>query len=285
MKHLIAGRRLLLIPVGLWLFLFSVLPLGFLIVMSLWKSDIFGITPEWNIDNYKRFFEEPVYIRVFVSTIRISLITAIASIIIGYPIAWMISRLEGRRKGIALLLLFLPFWTSFLIRTFAWIPILGRQGAINSLLLSLGLIDKPIDALLFNEGTIYLGLLYIYILYMVLPIYLSLEKMDPALIEAAQDLGATPLQVFLKVTLPLSLPGVISGTIMVFLLCCGAFVTPQLLGGPSAIMFGNLVAGQFIGDNNWAFGSALAVVMMAIVIGLMLAVARFFGFTRLFLER
>lgn len=285
MKHLITGRGLLLIPVGLWLFLFSILPLGFLIVMSLWKSDIFGITPEWNIDNYKRFFEEPVYIRVFVSTIRISLITAIASIIIGYPIAWMISRLEGRRKGIALLLLFLPFWTSFLIRTFAWIPILGRQGAINSLLLSLGLIDKPIDALLFNEGTIYLGLLYIYILYMVLPIYLSLEKMDPALIEAAQDLGATPLQVFLKVTLPLSLPGVISGTIMVFLLCCGAFVTPQLLGGPSAIMFGNLVAGQFIGDNNWAFGSALAVVMMAIVIGLMLAVARFFGFTRLFLER
>lgn len=277
------GSLWLLLPIATWLAVFTLMPLAFLLLMSFWKSSIFGLEIDWNLENYANLVQDRVYIDVLVSTIRISALTTIASILIGYPVAWAMASATGRRKGILLLLVFLPFWTSYLIRTFAWLPILGRTGVINTTLMSMGLIDAPIQALLYNESTVYLGLLYVYILYMILPIYLSLEKIDRSLFEAASDLGANGFQLFRRVVLPLSLPGIVSGSVMVFLLCCGAYVTPQLLGGPSAIMFGNLIANQFIGDNNWAFGSALSIAMMVIVLGFVFAMARIVGFRRLFL--
>jgi spermidine/putrescine transport system permease protein len=168
------------------------------------------------------------------------------------------------------------------VRTFVWLPILGRAGAINATLLWLGVIDQPIDWLIYNEGTIYLGLVYVYTLFMVLPIYLSLDRIDPRLIEAAVDLGARPWSVLWRILLPLSWPGVLSGCIMVFLLGVGAYVTPRLLGGPSGIMYGNMIADQFLNNNNWAFGAALGSTLALVVVILLLVTGRWIGIRQVF---
>jgi spermidine/putrescine transport system permease protein len=272
----------MLAPVTCWLALFTVVPLGFLILMSFWSSNIFGITTDVTLDNYTRFFEEPIYVTVLLKTLRVALLSTVISLIISYPLAWFMATRTGRGKAIVVLLVFLPFWTSYLIRTFAWLPILGRNGLINQALMAMGM-TSPIEWFLFNEGTLYLGLVYVYTLFMTLPIFLSLEKLDRNLIDAAADLGATGPQIFRRVVLPLSMPGVVSGSVMVFLLSCGAFVTPQLLGGASAIMFGNLIAGQFLSDNNWAFGAALSVVLMIVVLTFVLLAGRFVGLRRIFM--
>jgi spermidine/putrescine transport system permease protein len=190
--------------------------------------------------------------------------------------------LSGPRKTLMLLLLFLPFWTSYVVRTFVWLPILGRTGAINQVLLSLGLIDQPLTWFIYNEGAIYLGLVYVYTLFMTLPIYLSIEKIDPALIEAATDLGATPRWVLLRIILPLSGPGILAGSLMVFLLAVSAYVTPQLLGGASGIMFSNMIAAQFLSNNNWAMGAALSVILSVVVLGILIGAGRWIGIRQVF---
>ncbi len=258
-------RAWLALPAALWLLVFAVAPLGMLAVMSLWTSTIFGLTREVTLDNYRVLTEDWVYLRVLGQTLRIALTVTIISLLVSYPIAYFLASLRGTRKSVLLLLLFLPFWTSYVVRTFVWMPMLGRSGLVNRVLLDLGLIDVPLDWLLYNEGATTVGLVYVYTLFMTLPIYLSLDRMDPRLIEAASDLGAGPLRSFLRVTLPLSKPGVISGCVMVFLLTCGAYVTPQLLGGTSGLMFGNLIAAQFTHTNNWALGAALSVVLIGVV--------------------
>jgi spermidine/putrescine transport system permease protein len=189
---------------------------------------------------------------------------------------------SGARKTFLVLLLFLPFWTSYVIRTFVWLPILGRTGAINQLLLSIGVINEPLTWLIYDEGAIYLGLVYVYTLFMTLPIYLSIEKIDPHLIEAATDLGATPSWVFLRVILPLSWPGVLSGSLMVLLLAVSAYVTPQLLGGASGIMFSNMIAAQFLSNNNWALGAALSITLSAIVLLILVVAGRWIGIQQVF---
>lgn len=272
----------LVIPAAVWLALFALAPLAFTAVMSTWTSTIFGTTAIWTFDNYVRFFEEPLYVTVLLKTIRIAIITTALSLVISYPLAWFLAERRGVAKAIFVILVFLPFWTSYLIRTFVWLPILGRTGIINELLLRSGLITQPIEWLLYNEGTIYLGLVYVYTLFMTLPIYVSLDRLDRNLIAAAADLGATPVRIFWRIVLPLSLPGVISGCVMVFLLSAGAFVTPQLLGGPSAIMFGNLIASQFLNNNNWAFGATLSVVLITVVLLFVLVAGRRVGLQRIF---
>jgi spermidine/putrescine transport system permease protein len=272
----------LVIPAAFWLVLFALAPLVFMMAMSTWTSTIFGTTATWTLDNYQRFFDEPLYLTVLLTTIRVALLTTALSLVISYPLAWFLAERQGRAKAIFVILVFLPFWTSYLIRTFVWLPILGRTGIINDLLLRAGLISEPIESLLYNEGTIYLGLVYVYTLFMTLPIYVSLDRLDRNLIDAAADLGATPVRIFWRIVLPLSLPGVISGCVMVFLLSAGAFVTPQLLGGPSAIMFGNLIASQFFNNNNWAFGATLSVVLIAVVLAFVLIAGRRIGLQRIF---
>tara|TARA_A100001037_G_C15024701_1_gene578067 strand:- start:236 stop:883 length:648 start_codon:yes stop_codon:yes gene_type:complete len=208
--------------------------------------------------------------------------TTILTVIISYPVAYLLSRLKGMKKALFVLMMFLPFWTSYVIRAFVWLPILGRNGAINNVLQALGIIESPIEWLLFNEGAVFLGLVYVYTLFMTLPIYLSLEKIDPALIEAATDLGARPGSIFRRIILPLSWPGVLSGCIMVFLLSISAFVTPQLLGGASGIMYGNVIASQFLANNNWSFGSALSITLIVIVLLLLLISSRWIGVQHVF---
>ena len=277
------GRPMFLLAPGvLWLVIFGLAPLIFMLVMSFWSSTIFGTKPDFSFANYSRIFTTELYSDQLFKTLRIAAMTTMMTLIISYPVAYFLSRLQGTQKALFVLLMFLPFWTSYVIRAFVWLPILGRNGAINSGLIAMGLIDEPLDWLLFNEGSVFLGLVYVYTLFMTLPIYLSLEKIDPALIEAATDLGARPAAVFRRIILPLSWPGVLSGCIMVFLLTVGAFVTPQLLGGPSGIMYGNVIASQFLANNNWAFGSALSIALILIVFLLLLISSRWIGIQHIF---
>jgi spermidine/putrescine transport system permease protein len=276
------GGTLLVAPAAIWLFLFSILPMALLVVISFWRSTIFSTEPDWNTDNYGSVFTDATYVYTIVRTVRIAAITTLLSLLMSYPVAWMMARATGRAKSLLTLAVFLPFWTSYVIRTFVWVPMLGRNGLVSYVLQSLGISDTPVDGLLYNEGTVYIGLIYVYTLFMILPIYVSLSKLDPAILEASADLGAGPVQTFQRVVLPLSMPGVLSGCTMVFLLCCGAYVTPQLLGGTSGQMFGNIIASQFLGANNWALGSALSVVLVAVVMTVLLLSGRKAGLKQLF---
>ncbi len=269
------GRpRWLLAPGIVWLFVFMLIPVAFMVIVSFWSSGYYGTKPDFTFRNYAKIFQSPLYSGQLLKTLRIGLEATVLSLLLSYPIAYLLSRMRGFGKAILVLLLFLPFWASYVVRAFVWLPILGRNGLINQTLMGIGVIDTPIDWLLYNEGAVLVGLVYVYTLFMTLPIYLSLEKIDPRLIEAATDLGARPFQVFRKILLPLSWPGVVSGCIMVFLLTMSAYVTPQLLGGPRGIMFGNVIASQFLANNDWAFGAALAVTMVLIVVVLLLLVGR-----------
>jgi spermidine/putrescine transport system permease protein len=264
----------LAMPGAVWLFVFAVLPLGFLILLSFWTSSLFGLSTTFTFDNYRSIASSSGYLTVLWHTLMISAATTILALIISYPMALFLADLKGNRKTIAVVLLFMPFWTSYLVRTFLWLPMLGRTGLVNQILISLGLVDTPVDWLLYNEGAVLLGLIYVYTLYMTLPIYLSLDKLDPKLLEAAADLGAGPLQILWRILLPLTLPGILSGSIMVFLLACGAYVTPQLLGGTKGVMFGSIIAAQYLQTNNWALGAALSVVLVAVVFLCLFAVGR-----------
>ncbi len=273
----------LIAPATLWLGLMTLLPIGFLIVMSTWSSTIFGIEQTYSLDNYQRLFSRMVYWSLMLKTLRIALVTTAVTLIFAYPMAYFLTRQRGTMKMFLVVLVFIPFWTGYVVRTFAWLPILGRTGVINQSLLAAGLIDQPIDWLLYSETAVYIGLVYVYLLFMILPIYLSLDRLDQRLIEAASDLGARPFAIFRHVILPLSRPGILSGCIMVFLLSFGAYVTPALLGGPSGIMFSNTIASQFTDDNNWAFGAALSLVMMAVVGLFLLVSSRRIGIQAVFL--
>jgi spermidine/putrescine transport system permease protein len=274
---------LLVAPAMLWLAVFAIAPLGFLAVVSLWKATAFGLSTTLSLDSYRIIANEPVYARVLWQTLRIALVTTLLSLVVSYPLAMFLSRLRGQRRMLAVVLVFLPFWTSYVVRTFVWMPMLGRAGVVNQLLLALGIVDQAVDWLLYNEGSVYVGLVYVYTLYMTLPIYLSLDRLDPKLIEAAGDLGATPLQAFRRVVLPLSMPGVWSGCTMVFLLSCGAYVTPQLLGGTSGHMIGNVIAAQFLSTNNWPLGAALSLALVAVVMACVFIAGRHLGLQQIFM--
>lgn len=261
-------------PGVIWLLVFMVVPVLFMVIVSFWSSGYYGTQPDFTFKNYLKLFQSPLYSGQLVKTLRIGFEAMAISLVLSYPIAYLLARARGSMKLALLLLLFLPFWASYVVRAFVWLPILGRNGVINTFLIYLGVIEQPLDWLLYNEGAVLLGLVYVYTLFMTLPIYLSLDKIDPRLIEAAADLGAKPLRIFWEVLWPLSRPGVISGCIMVFLLTMSAFVTPQLLGGPRGIMFGNVIASQFLANNDWAFGAALSVAMIVIVLALFVLVGR-----------
>lgn len=275
---------LLAAPGLLWILCFGIAPLCMLVVMSFWTSSIFGLSTDLTLDNYRTITADPVYGLVLLQTLRIALTVSIFSLLLSYPIAFYIAQASGSWKTGLLLLLFVPFWSSYVVRTFVWLPMLGRTGLVNNVLLALGIVDAPLEWLLYNQAATQVGLIYVYTLFMVLPIYLSLEKIDPALIEAASDLGAGPFRSFLKVTLPLSTPGIISGSVIVFLLSCGAYVTPQLLGGTSGIMIGNIIGSQYTSTNNWALGAALSVTLIGVVFVVMALFGRRFSLNDVFLK-
>jgi spermidine/putrescine transport system permease protein len=230
-----------------------------------------GVVPPWTIENFVRI-ADPLYGVILVRSFWLAGVATGLCLLIGFPLALFISR-SGRRKHFYLQMVILPFWTSFLIRTYAWIFLLRDTGLINSALTSLGWIATPIP-LLYNDGAVILGLVYGYLPFMVLPLFSTLERLDKSLLEASADLGARPWATFRKIILPLCAPGIRAGAILVFIPCLGAYLTPDLMGGGKTIMIGNLVQNQFTSARDWPFGSALSLVLMAIVMILLMAGVR-----------
>jgi putrescine transport system permease protein len=217
------------------------------------------------LDNYLRLFADRLYADAFLSSIRIAAVSALITLLIAYPMAYGIARAGERARPSLLMLVVLPFWTSFLIRVYAWTGLLNSNGLINAVLLKLGIVDHPLP-LLHTEFAVHLGIVYSYLPFMVLPIYGVLERMDWTLLEAAADLGARPLRSFFRVTLPLSMPGVIAGLLLVFIPALGEFIIPELLGGPDTLMVGRVLWTEFFSNHDWPFASALAVVMLIAVL-------------------
>jgi spermidine/putrescine transport system permease protein len=270
-------RRLigLLTPMSLFLGIFFIVPLCIMLVYAFLEPGLYGGV-EWNYyhHNFGRILGwadgeleefDIVYLQIFARSFRLALTTVLGALLICFPAALWVSRLNERRKTLCLFLITLPFFASLVVRLFAWVLILKPSGFINQTLMAMRIIETPFD-MLYTEGAVVLGMIYIFIPFMFLPLYASLEKIDRTLIEVSNDLGAGRLKTFTRVTLPLSLPGVIGGSIIVFIPSLGNFVVPDLLGGAKVLMIGNLVEQQFLQARNWPFGSALAMVLMAVVL-------------------
>lgn len=261
------GLRALLLagPGGLWLLLFFLLPITIVFAYSFAHRGPYGtVTWAFTVENYTRLFDW-LYIRVFLVSVWLALLSTIICLLIGYPFAYVIARAPRRWRNALLVLVLIPFWTNFLVRTYAIMLLLRADGLINNALLWLGVIEHPLP-MLFTPFAVVLGLVYGYLPFMILPIYASIEKFDFTLVEAAQDLGANTWHVFWRVLLPLTLPGVLAGSILVFIPSVGAFVTPDLLGGGKVVMIANLINQQFLTVRHWPFGSAVSFVLMTIVL-------------------
>lgn len=253
--------KLLALPALLWLGALFVLPMIMIAVLSFLKRGTYGqVVYEFTVNNYIRIFD-PLYGQIFWDTFVVALLTTLLSIVCGYPLAYYISRLERSSQQIWLLLVMIPFWINFLVRSYAWVIILRSQGVVNTLLQSLGIIQEPLP-LLYNSGSVLLGMVYTLMPFMVLPIYVSLEQMDRRKLEAAYDLGATPWKAFWHVTWPLTKTGVVTGSILVFVSSIGMFVVPDVMGGAKSALIGNVIQNQFLSARDWPFGSALSIVLM-----------------------
>jgi spermidine/putrescine transport system permease protein len=205
---------------------------------------------------------DPLYLRIFWRSLWIAAVTTILCLVLGFPLAYLIAQAPRRWQGVLLLLIIIPFWTNFLVRTYAWIFILRTEGLLNTVLMGMGIINQPLN-LLFTDAAVLLGLVYGYLPFMVLPLYAALERIDRSLIEAAWDLYANPRSIFTRVILPLAKPGVVAGCLLVFIPTLGAYVTPDLLGGAKNMMIGNLIQLQYLVVRDWPFGSAISFVLMA----------------------
>ena len=257
-----------------------IIPLMFIVVYSFWLRSATGTDQVgFYLDNWQKALSDRFYRDILLNTLKIAAITTLVCGLMGYPAAYFIARSRGN-KLILLLLLMLPFWISYIIRTMSWINILGTSGALNTLFVSLGILDAPIQ-MLYNEATVILGLVHFLLPFMVLNVYVSLEGIDTNLEDAATSLGATKWQAFTQVTLPLSLPGLAAGGLLCFVLGAGTYITPIVLGGPRDAMFANLVYEAIITQLNWPLGSALSL-MLLIVLGLLVAIYnRYLGLSQL----
>lgn len=262
-------RTIFLTPAATVTIVLFLVPLTIICGYSLMtRGAYFGQSTPWTLDNYARVFD-PLYGAVLARSFVLSAIATAMCLVLGIPLALFISR-SGARRNLYLNLVMLPFWTSFLVRIYAWIFLLRDTGLLNAFLQKTGLIQAPLP-MLYNDGAVILGLVYGYLPFMVLPLYATLERLDPFLLEAAADLGARPATSFWRVTLPLCAPGIRAGGVLVFIPCLGAFLVPDLLGGGKSIMIGNVVQNQFTTARDWPFGSALSLVLMALVMVALLA--------------
>jgi spermidine/putrescine transport system permease protein len=257
----------LLGPGALWLLFFFLAPLLIMFSYSFMKRGIYGgVEPGFTFEHYLRFFDS-LYLLILARTTAYAIVCTILCLLLGYPVAYAIAR-GGHWRNLLLFLVILPFWTSFLVRTFAMIFLLRDTGLINSALMAIGLVSEEAPLpLLYTPTAVMMGLVYGFLPFMVLPIYSSLEKLDLSLLEAAEVLGARPTARFFRVTLPLSMPGVVAGCLLVFIPALGSFLTSDLLGGAKQMMIGNLVQQQFTSARNWPFGSAASFAVMTLVLG------------------
>lgn len=251
-------------PVVIWMVSFFVVPLVLVVLVSFFTRGQYGdIKYKVTAQNYVRLFN-PLYMKIFLDSLMISVVTTVLCLVLGYPFAYFIARSAKKYRPILLLMIILPFWTNSLVRTYAWKVILGTEGIINTCLLNMHIIEKPLK-LLYNNGAVLIGMVYIMFPFMVLPLYSSIEKMDLSLLEAAADLGATRTESFIRVTLPLTKPGIISGCLLVFVPTLGYFFIPDIMGGSKIILISNLIKNQFLSSRNWPLGSAISVVLIIVM--------------------
>jgi putrescine transport system permease protein len=279
----ISGRGLVVALPYVWLLLFFVIP--FVIVLKISFSDIdLAIPPykplfEWlgkhtlavklNFDNYAFLFTDLLYLHAFANSVKVAFISTIFCLLIGYPMAYGIARSTGSTRNWLLLAIILPFWTSLLLRVYAWIGLMKANGVINGVLMWLGVIHEPLP-MLYTPFAMYVGIVYSYLPFLILPLYANLEKMDWQLLEAAQDLGCRPWQAFYKITLPLSRNGILAGSMLVFIPAVGEFVIPALLGGPNALMIGRVLWDEFFSNRAWPVASAVAILLLILLVPCMM---------------
>jgi len=275
---------LLISPTMFWLTVFLLIPLALIVVISFGARGTYGnVVYTFGLNNYARLFDAE-YARILWDSTWIALLTTLACILAGYPLAYFIARSHPTRRSFFMFLILVPFWTNFLIRIYAWMIILRGEGVLNAAMTAVGLMNTSVGQWLFEQiqlytpGAVLVGMVYEFLPFMILPLYTSLEKLDPSLLESAADLGARPWRAFLRVTLPLSLPGVVAGSILVFIPAMGMFVVPDLMGGAKTVLVGNLIRNQFFTARDWPFGSAASMVLMALTLVVTLIYTRTFGF-------
>ena len=262
----------------LWLLLFFAVPFVIILMISFARTQVGSPPYTWlleyvdgafslklSLGNYAALVKDSQYVLAYLSSIKIAVVATLFTLLIGYPMAYVISRMSPAARNVAMMLVVLPSWTSFLIRVYAWIGILDRNGLLNQVLLKIGLIDAPLQ-ILYTPTAAYIGIVYCYLPFMVLPLYANLVKLDHRLLEAAYDLGAKPWQAFLKITLPLSRTGIIAGCMLVMIPAVGEFVIPEMLGGPDTLMIGRVLWGEFFNNRDWPTASAVAIVMLALLL-------------------
>lgn len=252
----------LLMPALIFMVAGILIPFAILVTMSFWTASGFEFDTNLTLKNYGDATDRPIYSALIARSLWISGVATVVTVIFCYPMAYYVAFHVRRNKMLWLILMTLPFWTSYLLRVFAWKIILGYDGVINSTLIGIGLVDAPLEFLLYSQTAVVITLTHAWAAFAILPIYVSLEKIDRSLLEAATDLGDGPVARFLRVTLPLSLPGVFAAMLLIFIPTVGDYITPALLGGPDGMMIGNLIQLQFGRANNWPMGSTLAILMM-----------------------
>jgi len=279
LRSRLPGSRWAVISVPyLWLLLFFAIPFLIALKISFAKFEMamppYSSLLNWEdgflvlklrLENYLYLVNDSLYVNAYLSSLKIAVIATGLCLLIGYPMAYVISRMEPATRNIALMLVVLPSWTSFLIRIYAWIGILKQNGLLNNFLLSIGVIDAPLK-ILYTPAAVYIGIVYAYLPFMVLPLYSNLVKLDRRLLEAAYDLGARPWRAFLAITLPLSKAGIIAGSMLVLIPVVGEFVIPEMLGGPDTLMIGRVLWQEFFNNRDWPVASAVAIVMLIILI-------------------
>lgn len=255
-------------PAILWQFLFMVLPVIIMIEISFWRADpwTLKLIPDFTLKNYIDFFSSQAYVSLLIKTLKISAISVMLIVLVSYPLAYYISfGVQNKSRQLFLLLtLFLPFWTSYLVRTFAWVTILGRGGLVNSFLMYLNIITEPTPLLLFTENTTILGIVYVWLPFGILPIYAAMDGIDRSVIEASMDLGAGRLRTFVHITLPLSMSGILAAVVILFIPIAGSYVEPTLLGGPSGAMISVTLLRQYGAAFNWPFGNAMSLILLGV---------------------
>ena len=262
-----------------WLLLFFLAPFFIVMKISLAESTIASppylpmidwaeegiVNIKLVFDNFTYLWEDDLYINTYFSSLKISSISTVLCLLVGYPMAYAIVRAQSTTKNVLLMLIILPFWTSFLLRVYAWMGLLADQGTVNNLLIGMGIIDEPIR-LLYTDFAVYVGIVYTYLPFMILPLYANMEKLDWTLLEAAADLGARPFTTFLTVTLPMTIPGIIAGSLLVFIPATGEYVIPDLLGGGNVLMIGRVLYNEFNANVDWPVASAVAIALLLLLV-------------------
>jgi spermidine/putrescine transport system permease protein len=261
----VAQGLALIAPANLYLVIFMILPLLLVTGLSFLSRGMYGeVVFKFNLSNYSRLLD-PLYGKIMVYSMGVGIGTTVLCILLGYPLAYYIARAPARQRSLLMFLVLVPFWTNFIIRMYAWIMILRAGGFLDALLQWLHITDAPLR-LLYTPTAVMIGMVYEFLPFMVLPLYTSLEKIENSILEAAADLGAPPVRAFLRVTLPLSVPGMIAGTILVFIPAMGMFVIPDLMGGAKTILIGNVIRNQFLTARDWPFGAAASMILMVITL-------------------